>query len=162
MDDRGYVTYRRIPDYEMYMASSDGDIFSIKGMDFLRQGWTRRGYREVKLSKKGIAKTKLVHRLISSAFNGQSKKTVDHINFDKSDNRIRNLRYISAIDNHKIACDSGRIKSGCDHYSSALGERDILSIRASQDTNASLSKKYNVADSIISRIRNYKSYRSVK
>ena len=51
------------------------------------------GYRNVGLCKHGIVKTWLVHILVAKAFipNPLNKRTVNHINCDKSDNRACNL-----------------------------------------------------------------------
>jgi hypothetical protein len=50
-----------------------------------------RGYRVVQVNKK-IYKE---HRLVFLYFNGTLPKTLDHINRDKADNRIENLRAVS-------------------------------------------------------------------
>jgi hypothetical protein len=49
---------------------------------------TEHGYRFVSINKKRV----YVHRLIFFIFNGYYPKYIDHINGDRSDNRIENLR----------------------------------------------------------------------
>lgn len=55
------------------------------------------GYLVVGLCKKGKQKRKSIHRLLAEAFidNPQNLPTVDHINRNRLDNRIQNLRWAS-------------------------------------------------------------------
>lgn len=155
-----FTTYKIIPNNNFYLASSDGDIFSLKSNKFLKQGFTKRGYREVKLSNNGIAKTKLVHRLIASAFFGGSNLSVDHINFNKKDNRINNLRYLSTIDNYKVAIDNGMIKSGSNHYKSSFSKEDIIKIRNLELSNSEIANLFNSTPNIIYKIRTKRTYKN--
>lgn len=67
------------------------------------------GYRSVGLCKHGIAKTWLVHILVAKAFiqNPLNKRTVNHINCDKSDNRACNLEWATDSENIKHAYRNG-------------------------------------------------------
>lgn len=56
---------------------------------------TEHGYRFISVNKKRI----YVHRLIFFIFNGYYPKYVDHINLNRSDNRIENLRECSSSQN---------------------------------------------------------------
>ena len=55
----------------------------------------KKGYSRVNLIKDGKNHTKKVHRLVAEAFipNPENKPSVDHINCNKSDNRVSNLRW---------------------------------------------------------------------
>lgn len=81
---------------------------------------TRKGYLTVGLSNNGYKKFYLVHVLIAQAFipNPENKPFIDHINTIKDDNRIENLRWVTAHENmtnplsiqaRKDAYASGRI-----------------------------------------------------
>ena len=75
-----------------YIVYDNGEVFKI----------TKNGLKKKKLSSnKGHletsinGKTELVHRIIMSAFKGESKLTVDHLNGIKTDNRLENLEYVT-------------------------------------------------------------------
>lgn len=56
---------------------------------------TKQGYLLVDLYKNNIQKTLRVHRIVAEAFidNAEKKETVNHINGDKSNNKVENLEW---------------------------------------------------------------------
>ena len=62
---------------------------------------TERGYRRITLRDDGISHTYKLHRIAWALHYGEDPYplTIDHINRDKTDNRIDNLRAITLIDN---------------------------------------------------------------
>lgn len=66
----------------------------IKGC-ILKQYLEKKGYLRVHLCNKQIGKHFLVHRLVAEAFipNPDNKPTVNHINHDRTDNRVENLEW---------------------------------------------------------------------
>jgi hypothetical protein len=105
--------WKDIPGYDgIYQASNSGKIKNLArlikrsrgGFQNLQESIKvpfvgKSGYATVALSVDGKPKTKYVHRLVASAFYGPSELVVDHINSDKSDNRIENLRYVTQRSN---------------------------------------------------------------
>lgn len=67
------------------------------------------GYVQVILSKNRSCVLKTVHRLVAEAFipNPESKRTVNHMNGIKSDNRVENLEWNTYSENMKHAYDMG-------------------------------------------------------
>lgn len=58
------------------------------------------GYPFVILQRDGVAKTFGVHRIVMEVFMGPDNgNQVDHINGDKQDNRLENLRYVTKAEN---------------------------------------------------------------
>lgn len=61
----------------------------------------RDGYIIVTLCKEGSSLQKRVHRLVAEAFipNPENKPQIDHINTIKDDNRVENIRWVTAKEN---------------------------------------------------------------
>ena len=86
--------------YPNYTISSTGIVKNIT-VDKIHIGSVSdRGYRQVTLHNTTGQKTFLVHRLVALAFLEpvDDKDTVDHINRDRLDNRLQNLRWADRFD----------------------------------------------------------------
>lgn len=59
-------------------------------------------YQFISLSKNNIVKNNYIHRLVGLAFipNPDNLPQIDHINQNKLDNRVENLRWVSRSQNH--------------------------------------------------------------
>ncbi len=81
--------FKAIPEFDNYEVSNLGSIRNKNTSRILKPHLTRNGYLDIRLLKKGLRKGKRfsIHRLVMSAFVGDSPLTVDHINQDKTDNR---------------------------------------------------------------------------
>lgn len=67
------------------------------------------GYKLVNLAKNSKTKKFYIHRLVAETFlpNSETKLQVDHMDFNKANNKVSNLRWVSAIENirHNIEND---------------------------------------------------------
>lgn len=121
--------WRDIAEYEgYYQVSNLGRVRSVdrvvihqKGIGN-RNGMTRRikgkllspkpanGYLRVILSKDGVIKNMLIHRLVAEAFIEpiDGKEFVDHVNADRTDNRAENLRWVTSSENTRHSYELGR------------------------------------------------------
>ncbi|UPL50543.1 HNH endonuclease [Hymenobacter sublimis] len=96
------VTTATLPEFPAYTFYADGRIYSDYLNRFLIQNAINgRGYKVVNLRDKiGKSKTYNLHSIIARAFLGESTGLyVDHINRVRTDNRIENLRYVTASEN---------------------------------------------------------------
>ena len=100
MEIRGY------PDYLIY---SDGRVYSNQfnkhnktyHNDFLKFGKNNDGYYNVKLYNQSVHSTFRVHRLVALHYidNPDNKECVDHIDGNKINNDVSNLRWTTKIEN---------------------------------------------------------------
>lgn len=82
--------------FSNYMASNIGRIKNVRANRILKCGMTADDYVRVAIfDDNHVLKFKKVHVLIAFAFiaNPENKPTVDHINRNRSDNNISNLRW---------------------------------------------------------------------
>lgn len=96
------VRFKDIDEYVgLYMVTDDGRVFNKKFERFLKPGLNRDGYLYVSLSKNNVQKSHKVHKLVANAFidNVDNKPYVDHINTNKIDNNITNLRFATCSEN---------------------------------------------------------------
>lgn len=92
-----------IEGFENYQITDDGRVWSKKRKIFLSQVLTN-GYKQIILYKDGVYNNKKIHRLVAETFipNPDNKPEVDHINGDRADNRVENLRWCT----HKENCNN--------------------------------------------------------
>lgn len=119
--------WKDIPDFEgCYQVSNQGRVKSMPRMVRTRHGFynypgkilnptTRKGnYKIVTLCVNQIDQPRYVHRLVAQAFiqNPENKETVNHINGDKTDNRVENLEWCTPSENTNHALNIGINMSG--------------------------------------------------
>lgn len=91
----------RIKSVDRTVVYKNGRTYIYKGQILLISKCTK-GYFRVELSKDNKRKYKYGHRLVAEAFipNPDNKPCVDHINTDRSDNRVENLRWVTYTENN--------------------------------------------------------------
>ena len=107
-----YEIFMPIKDYEdTYAVSNLGRVKNIKTGKILKQWKKDTGYMCIGLAKNGKTKTYLVHRLVLETFkaNPNNKPQVNHINEDKTDNRLNNLEWATPKENANHGTRNARI-----------------------------------------------------
>lgn len=79
-----------------YIITRDGNVISPSGK-VLNARVSKNGYLRVIINGKDY----YIHRLVANAFipNEDNKLELDHINGNKKDNRVENLRWVTRVEN---------------------------------------------------------------
>jgi len=103
--------WKDVQGYEgLYQVSNHGRIKSLPRLDsmgrqkgglVLKPKSRKDGYKRINLYYKGKMETYLVHRIVANAFipNPYVKPQVNHIDEDKSNNKVNNLVWMTAKEN---------------------------------------------------------------
>lgn len=149
-----------------YFIRSDGRIFSTKNIGRgkfhkeITQHLRYDGYPIVTLGTNDHRVQKTVHRIMAETFipNPKNLPEVDHIDNNKENNDISNLRWISSFDNKSRIPFGTRSKCriGSKNGNAKLTEKDVLKIRELYNTQgysiSKLSKLYGRGWTTISHI----------
>ena len=93
--------FKRIDGYDNYFVSNFGNVKNSKTNKNIKQSNHRQGYKKIGLTKNGKQKHFYVHRLVGIAFleNPGKKEMIDHIDENKANNNLKNLRWATNQDN---------------------------------------------------------------
>lgn len=116
----------------LYKVDEQGTIWSIRRQRYLTHSVCKDGVRKVTLTKDGKQRSVSVHRIVAIAYipNEENKPQVDHIDGDKSNNGVSNLRWCTNIENQEFRYSQGN--SGKEGTSKAIqwGDTTFTSITA--------------------------------
>jgi len=181
--------WKDIKDYEgIYQVSNFGNVKSLdrevapnnrvpywrKGK-ICKQSKSNLGYMTVGFTVNNIKVNKYVHRLVAEAFitNMNDYPQVNHIDCDKTNNRMYNLEWCTNSQNHIHASKNGLNKlhlhrvaySGEKNGRSLLTKEQVLEIKQKyipyKYSAKKLSKEYNVSESCITHILNKTSWKEI-
>ena len=134
-----------IPDYPDYLMKNDGEVYSLKAKIFMITDSKNKEYKHVGLSKNGIYKTFLVHRLVYEIYKGELEegKVIDHINRNKKDNHIDNLRQVNPkINAENISPQKNKVKQNFCYLRGFLDENNKFIANKTFKKEEKLFKKY--------------------
>lgn len=151
-------------DFENYLIFSDGTIFSRSRYHIQKNGRKRfKKGRWLKVNKyhkypriSMNSKTSYVHRIIAETFLGKPQKNleINHIDGDKTNNRVENLEWITHQENMEHARKKRLYAQGERHYKSKMSDatiREIVELYKSTDlTQQEVADKFNINQSLVS------------
>jgi len=160
-----------------YQISNFGRVKSFKcNKERILEPWIDSGYYIVCLSKNKKGKNKLIHVLMYTHFISKIPEgcVIHHIDKTK-DNFMSNLQVMSKSEHHslhnknKIVSENtkeliSKQMSGEHHPKSTLKEKQVIQIHMLKKLgfkNIELSKKYNVSQIVISRIKTGKRWKHI-
>lgn len=164
--------WKTIKDFPNYQVSNMGRIRSIDRIDsrgYYQKGKLLRpykrlkdGYLKINLYNKNTIHTKYVHRIVLETFKCNTINNMEccHNNGNRSDNKIKNLRWGTHKENSLDVIKHGTqyYPSGSKHGMSKLTESQVLKIREKynkENTNKKiLAKEYGVSYTTIREIVN--------
>ena len=102
-----------IPGFEDYLISKDGQVYSTKTNKFFNPSKTKDGYLKVALRANNKAYYFRVHKLVAMTYleNPNNLPEVNHKDFDRTNNSLDNLEWISHEDNMLHSKINNRFKS---------------------------------------------------
>jgi hypothetical protein len=164
-----------------YLISNEGRLLTTgyKGgskPSIMKPAKDAKGYYRTMLLINGKFSTIKIHRVVAQTWieNNENKIQVNHINFNRDDNRVDNLEWVTPKENTLHSYNAGRIKKPiCTNFvkgeeigTSKLTEKDIVEIREKFKprvyTREMLGKEYGVAAATIKDIILKKSWKHVK
>ena len=114
MNNNQVELYVNITGFSKYQVSNFGNVKNIKTGRILKPGTDGHGYLMVILMDDGERSNKKIHKLVANAFleNTEDKKCVDHVDHDRKNNYLSNLRWATNIENSQNASMKSTNTSG--------------------------------------------------
>lgn len=108
------IELKDIPGYEgLYAVSKNGDVYSYKTNKFFNPSKTKDGYLKVALRNNNKAYYYRVHKLVAMTYldNPNDLKEINHKDFNRQNNCLDNLEWVSHNDNMLYSKINNRFKT---------------------------------------------------
>lgn len=121
------------------------------------------GYIVVNLTKRGAREQLLVHMLVLTAFVGPRPDGLQtrHLNGDRTDNRLVNLTWGTALENSQDKRLHGTMPMGSRVHNAKLTEAQVLRARQERMTAGKIAREFGVSISCADKVRSGETWRHV-
>lgn len=164
-------SWRMIPSFPDYAVSTHGRVRRISPgkrthCGFILKPRLKNGYLRIELRLNNKPRAVFVHRLVLEAFKGPLPIgcCVDHIDFIRTNNKLKNLRYVTPRTNTHHSQQAGRLVHGERVWTNKLSEEDVKQILRTPKTRHSgidLARRFHVTKECISAIRLRKNWKHI-
>jgi len=105
--------------YPVYSVSNLGSVRNNKSGRILNPSLDSHGYKKISIGSAAFRISKGVHKLVGEVFleNPNNYTDLDHINRDRLDNRVENLRWVSRSENCANREYKNQTGERCIHHS---------------------------------------------
>ena len=148
---------KNITAYKNYSINENGEVWSHNWNRLKNQFVLRNGYKAVSLSKDGKQKNYTIHSLVLLTFLGDRpspKYQAMHLDGDKKNNSLSNLKWGTVRENHLDKKNHGTFQEGEKHGMHKLNKEQVLLIRNSSLSQVHFAKLFSVTPQCIAYARN--------
>lgn len=156
----------RVKSFDRTINRKDGSIELKKGR-IMKPSMSAYGYQILSLCDNGKRTTAIVHRLVAMAFLGASNgRHVNHIDFNRTNNSVNNLEWVTPKENTAHSIRSGRwnmchkgetaLAINNPKRASKLTASDVAEIRAAcaaGEYQYVIAKRYGILQGTVSKIK---------
>lgn len=145
----------------LYKVSDKGEVFNYRTNVKIKQHKSRDGYCVINVGLVGNRSKRYVHRLVAEAFIPTDKDikylTVNHKDYNKENNNVNNLEWLTREDNAKDSYKNpkGHSNIGEKHKNAKLSKDNVINIKKMLEnhTDGEIAYIYGVSPRAIYDIR---------
>ena len=141
-------------EYAGYYVTPEGDVWSTRNWNRANKMIpqpNRGGYRKVHLTRDGVGRGYLVHRLVAETLlpNPEGKEQINHIDGDKTNNALVNLEWVTRQENMTHAANVLKCWGDKSYY------KEARRLRSEGMTYRAIGNLLGVAQSAVYKAVNY-------
>lgn len=157
MNSKEYIS---ISGFENYSISKKGIVINNKTNRIMKQRSDKYGYQVIKLYREKKQYTLKIHRLVAEAFLEKidGKNIVDHIDEDKTNNNVDNLRWCTHKENSEFYILNNPHKFKKKKLKESSKKKQERLLMHSKEMSQKYGKKISVNDIVFGSVRSAAKY----